>query len=573
MRHNPEETVFLLFNGTLVDRLRVAFYEGALSVVMALSFGPVKALEEVSVGKYPTIACPDCGAPTVAREDSVLCWSCIRSAEDWRRPLEEHIARYPKVLSFTRCTSCQLVLTSESTKQRRWGPADHESQELLALLLRKVRGALLGKRATSAIEGMSRALAGGELALEEARLVWTEPHSRRVRLEVVVTHKPALGSRMPSTAHRCEMEFVEDRQRCEACLGESRARVGRKMGGSGGGEFAAKIQIRAKRQDGGSGGKRTLRALEDCLHKTSANDKALALKRESHGFDVEFSSKQDAAKFLAEIRRLGRAPLKFADASKKLVTHDEHSNSSEWKRTTLISVPPIDKHDLVLIEDRALALVLAVRASIRLADITTKAERDVSADQYFRRPFDTLATAANMVRFVVTDKNVACRQDDERPRRFYAPFECKENRAYLGYDIDSLSHRIHLPPTMPLIVLVIPAPDDNRRQMDASSEVVKTIPSRKDRRKLNRRLHSASMLHEQHDSQQHISHAPPHTHVETAASAVGMQHREATVDSCNDTGHESPVVPSASQHAAIAGASREAADDSVDGDTVVSESP
>ena len=425
-----------------------------------LSFGALRIEEPTKSQKYAMIACPECGTATQARDDgSVLCASCVLATEgDWRTVLEKHIERYPKVLSFARCPQCLRV---QGEHQRWESGMDHDSDMLLALLLRRVKHALLGKRALMTIEGMGRALKQGTLSVEDARLIWTEEHSRRVQLEVVVQHSPdsSTSTTAPKTQHKCKLEFVEERKRCEACLGES-STANRKMGG-GGGDFAAKIQIRARRHHGGTGGDRTLRGLEAALPATSAQSTATAARRvaRSHnGFDVEFPSRQDAVKFLNELRRLGRAPLKYTDETKKLITHDANTATSEWQRTTLVSVPPIDKHDVVFLESsNDFALVLHVRASIRLLDLVTKREKDVSADQYFKKPFDAIISTASLMDFTVIDHDVALKADaPDRLRRYFALFDCKPGVVYKGYDLDVIAHRVHLPPALPRVIIVVP---------------------------------------------------------------------------------------------------------------------
>lgn len=462
-----------------------------------LTFSSTAAEDETRNGdkSFAKIACPLCGASTVAREDSVVCLSCLAGSADWKRPLEEHIKRYPKVLSFARCPDCLRVCASEEHKHTsRWIEADHESEELMGLLLRKIRSALLGKRAVSAIQGMSRALGDGELSLEDARFVWTEPHSRRVVLEVVVGHAAAKLGQRSTTRHKCSITFVEERKTCHTCAEPRRG----KMGSSGSGSFAAKIQIRAHGTLGG--GRRTLRGLEDAVIKNKA---ATAARRASNGgLDVEFQSRADAAKFLADLRRLGKAPLKFSENSKKLVTHDEHSNSSEWKMTTLISIPPIDKHDLCFSHD-SFSLVLAVRTSMRLVDISTTKERDVGAEAYFKKPFEAVASTKDMVRFLVDESGLVAsrteRNDLDQPRSFYAPFQTKPGKAYLGYDLTTISHRVDVSKDVPTIVLVVPAPvnedEDGRLDGTAPSPELTSL-SRKERRKLKQRQAQAATKEE-----------------------------------------------------------------------------
>jgi len=438
---------------------------------MAVSFGSTRVVKAEESGRLASILCPECGQPTVAREDSCLCVACVASREDWSVRLAAHVERYPKVLSFTRCSGCGLVAAGES-RRARWIEAEHESEALLAVLLRRAKGALLGKRAASTVEGLSRALGGGQLELREARLVWTEPHSRRVRVEVTVRHASASGA---ATARTCLLEFVEERRQCERCGSE---RKSKKMG-QGNGDFAAKVQIRAKRVDGGEGGARTLRSLEEFVR---ARREPATARRVPRGLDVEFESRQAAARFVHDLRRV--APIKLDGTSRKLVTHDERSATAEFQKTSLVHVPPVDKRDLVLV-DGTLALVLNVRNSIKLLELPAASRREVSADKFFREPFDPVASAADLLVFDAVDAAHAVRRGDTPPRRCFAPFPCRPGASYLGYDLNVFAHRLRLPRNAPPIVLLLP-----HHQRDDDDDVVppdsKSVLSRKDRRKLDK---------------------------------------------------------------------------------------
>lgn len=450
-------------------------------------FGALRVEDDEPAGpRYASILCPACGTPTTARSDgTVLCRACVAaSGDDWRLPLQRHIERYPKILSFCRCPLCERVLTSEVSKQERWEGLDWESEQLLAFLLRRVKSALLGKRAVSAIEGLSRALGDGKLSLDDARFVWTEPHSRRVKLEVVVGHAGEGGA----SKHKCELEFYEERRRCKTCLGESSTR-GRKMG-SGGGDFNSKVQVRVK----GAGGKRTLRSLEDALKQLGGA--ATAARRHAAGFDVEFASRQHAAKFLSDLRRSGRAPLRVEQPTKKLVTHDEHTNAADWQRTTLVWVPPIDKHDIVVSGSSTFALVVGVRNTIRVVDLVTRNERDVTAEQYFKDPSEAVMSTTDLVDFEVLDDAFVSR-DGAPPRRYVAP--ClpdgpKPGRVYTGYDLQTIAHRVHLVHGLPPVVLLLPAAgrvDADDDSSEAAAPAAVTL-SRKDRRRQRKQAAAAA---------------------------------------------------------------------------------
>ena len=149
-----------------------------------LSFGHAKWADEEEVPKkgrnFAAISCPECGASTRARDDGNLCLTCARMAFDWRTPLVAHVRDHPKALSIDRCPKCFKVLTSDPHQMDRWEPMERETDELLAFTLKKVKQALLSKKALSVVTGLSTALGDGYLELADARMIWTEPHCRRL---------------------------------------------------------------------------------------------------------------------------------------------------------------------------------------------------------------------------------------------------------------------------------------------------------------------------------------------------------------------------------------------------------
>ena len=118
----------------------------------------------------PTISCPECGVPTIARDDGFLCLDCVRATYDWRAPLEAHLKKHPKLLTLRRCTGCERVeTTAANKKERRWERAERDTDELLAVLLRRVKAQLFGKKALDLVDGLSAGLkAGDPLALRDA---------------------------------------------------------------------------------------------------------------------------------------------------------------------------------------------------------------------------------------------------------------------------------------------------------------------------------------------------------------------------------------------------------------------
>ena len=454
-------------------------------------------LEVEQASKLPTIACPECGAATVAREDGVLCLACIRATYDWRAPLEAHVRKNAQLMRVMRCVECERVLTSEAaSKVRRWERCDRESDELLGFLLRRIKAALIGKKAAHLVEGLSNGLRGQELRLVDARLVWTEPHSRRLRLDAELSHA--------CVRQRCEFEFVEDHMKCEDCSGEARERRNKKMG-KGGGDFGCRVQVRVARLTTGdaAGGARTLRSLEDFLRSFGKRGGPKHLPFSAHrlphsrGLDVDFDREHDALAFVEELRRAGRAPVRLANRTKKLLTHDPKANTAEFQRTILLEIPPVCKHDLVRAAGRV-CLVLSVRAAISLADVASGESREVNAEQYFKSPFDALATTAKLVDVRVVDASSkenalddgrvdVARHSEDAPvaadARRLPEASRRAGAVVRAYDLHTVA--AHDLGALPRFVLVAPGAKDD--DDDDATATASTVMSRAQRRKAKKR--------------------------------------------------------------------------------------
>ena len=128
-------------------------------------------------GTLPTISCPECGVPTIARDDGFLCLDCVRATYDWRAPLEAHLKKHPKLLTVRRCTGCERVeTTAANKKERRWERGDRDTDELLAVLVKARQGAALreegpgsGGRFVRGFESWRPARAAGRVSSGRSR--------------------------------------------------------------------------------------------------------------------------------------------------------------------------------------------------------------------------------------------------------------------------------------------------------------------------------------------------------------------------------------------------------------------
>jgi nonsense-mediated mRNA decay protein 3 len=108
-----------------------------------------------SASQQAYILCADCGTP-IAPNSANRCVNCLRNSVDIT-------ASIPKQSTISFCRNCDRWLAPPQA----WLIAELESRELLAICLRKLKGLK-------------------EVRLVDAGFVWTEPHSKRLRVKLTV---------------------------------------------------------------------------------------------------------------------------------------------------------------------------------------------------------------------------------------------------------------------------------------------------------------------------------------------------------------------------------------------------
>ena len=131
-----------------------------------------------------TIACCLCGAPTPA--DAVAdgtCMACLSVTTNIASAIEPS-------LEVEMCRTC-----GKWYRNPQWVAYEAESAELLAMCVRRVRG-----------------LRG--LHLVDASWIWTEPHSRRLKVKLTVRKEVMSGTALQQGV---VVEFVVRTRNCDAC--------------------------------------------------------------------------------------------------------------------------------------------------------------------------------------------------------------------------------------------------------------------------------------------------------------------------------------------------------------------
>lgn len=308
-----------------------------------------------------TILCCNCGAPidgTVAA--GALCFDCVRLTVD----ASEGIQREGTLHT---CRDCERWLSPPS----QWVSAAPESRELLALCLRKLRGL-------------------NKVRIIDASFLWTEPHSRRIKVKITVQQEAFEGAIIQQTF---EVEFVVAFQQCPECAKSYTANVWR-----------ASVQVRQKVPH-----KRTFLYLEQLMLKHGAHRDAINIKEVHDGIDFFFSQRNHAEKFVDFLNSVVPVRVK---KSQELISMDVHTSKKSYKFTYSAELVPICRDDLVALPLKLaksignmtpIALCYRIGTAINLIDPNTLQTADVPTAIYWRAPFTNLADVKELVEFIVLD--------------------------------------------------------------------------------------------------------------------------------------------------------------------------
>ncbi|KAI2472450.1 NMD3-domain-containing protein [Annulohypoxylon bovei var. microspora] len=327
-----------------------------IDVDAPISIAPSQGINGVSA----TIFCCDCGAPidgTTAID--AKCYDCFKLTKDISQGIQREAT-----LHF--CRDCDRWLQPPTS----WVSAQPESRELLALCLKK--------------------LSLNRTRIIDASFIWTEPHSRRVRVKLVVQAAVADDRVMQQAL---EVIYVVAYQQCPECAKSYTANVWR-----------ASVQVRQKVLH-----KRTFLYLEQLILKHGAHRETINIKEAKDGIDFFFAARNQAEKFVDFLNSV--VPIRMKK-SQELISQDSHTAKKSYKFTFSVELIPICKDDLVALpiplakqigNISPLAICHRVGTSINVLDPNTLQTAEISAPVFWRTPFAALADAQDLVEFIVMD--------------------------------------------------------------------------------------------------------------------------------------------------------------------------
>lgn len=119
---------------------------------------------------------------------------------------------------------------------------------------------------------------GKDVRLVDASFIWTEEHSKRIKVKVTVQKEIASGSVLQQTMV-CEFTIVN--QQCEDCQKSFTPHT-----------WNAVVQVRQKVEH-----RRTLCFLEQLILKHDAHEKVISLNETREGMDFHFAQRSHAQRF------------------------------------------------------------------------------------------------------------------------------------------------------------------------------------------------------------------------------------------------------------------------------------
>jgi len=299
------------------------------------------------------ILCCQCGVP-IDPNPSNLCVSCLRANVD----ITEGI---PKQVNIYFCRFCERYLNPPN----QWVACALESRELMALCLKRIKNL-------------------SKVRLVDAKFLWTEPHSKRIKVQLSVQAEVTAGTILQQTF---VVEYIVGGQMCDDCR-----RVEAKD------TWNASVQVRQK-----GGQRKTLFYLEQLLIKYEATRECSAIQPNAEGLDFFFGSESGARKLVEFLSSV--VPIRSQHA-KRLVSHDANSNTYNYKYTTSVEIVPICKDNVVCLPAKLaqslggmgrIATVHKVNSLVHLIDPNTGQFAEINANTYFKAPFNSLTRSSKQM--------------------------------------------------------------------------------------------------------------------------------------------------------------------------------
>ena len=303
------------------------------------------------------ILCCICGT-AIAPNTANMCPSCLATKVD----ITEGIA---KELVVHHCKGRDRYLRPP------WTFVKPESKELMALLLRKIRGLK-------------------QVRLVDANFIWTEPHSKRIKVKLKV-QKEQFSKLV--LQQEFAVEYVVANQFCDDCHMTAAGQT-----------WQAVVQVRQKVSH-----KKTFLFLEQLILKHNAHDATLSIKPLPDGIDFFFATRSHAVRFIDFV---GSVMAVRSKCSKQLVSADLKNNDYNYKFNFMVEIVPVCKYDIMALPKplamncgsiRPLVLCDRIGTTIQVVDPLSGQTGEFDEIKYWKHAFRPFAAGAQLVPCTILD--------------------------------------------------------------------------------------------------------------------------------------------------------------------------
>ena len=304
------------------------------------------------------IQCCVCGIP-IEPNPSNMCADCLRSHYNISDKL-------PQTSSINYCRGCGRYQTAYN----KWAHYELESPELLKLCISRITNLK-------------------DFKIVDAKFLFTEPHSRRIRVSLTLEHETPEKVILRQTVI---ITFVVNLQQCPDCQEQATPRA----------HWNSNVQLR---QAGVS--KRSLFWLEQQILTNRAHAGSSGIVRVSDGLDFHYPDKAAAGKLVNFIK--GKLPV-LTKESGKLLSENFQSATADVRFSFLVRIPPFSRQDLIVLPPEIvksngshsfIGIVHRMSKIIRMVDPLTGRFIDVDTTTYWKKPFEAILTHRDLKRFVV----------------------------------------------------------------------------------------------------------------------------------------------------------------------------
>jgi len=277
----------------------------------------------------------------------------------------------PKQVEAFCCKGCGRYLSPPNY----WLTAELESKELLTYCLKRIRGL-------------------SKVNLVDAGFVWTEPHSKRLKVKLKI-QKAVLGGTI--VQQDFIIEFVIQNHFCDDCHRTEAKDT-----------WNAVAQVRQKVPH-----KRTFLWIEQMIIKHKYHGKINSIKEEPDGLDFYFSNQSSCVKFINFLQSF--VPVTFK-TSKQLMSADLKSNVYNYKFTYSVEIPPLCRDDLVCLPSKLaqqlgnispMVLCQKITNILYFIDPFTLQMGEISEPaRYWAYGFRSIATRERLVEYLIMDIDI-----------------------------------------------------------------------------------------------------------------------------------------------------------------------